>query len=94
MLSDLQASTFKFSYIPMLSMAVVRTSQNALAWLPLFQIEGTTDYVVYLRGRWQSIEGLAGLERFEEVKPLKTIKLYDTATNEVIDTGVLAGSPV
>jgi hypothetical protein len=89
MLADLQASTYKFSFKPAGYVATVRTNGNTLAYLDVFVDEGTTDCFVYLRGRWERTEGLAGLERFDAIK---TKKLYDTATNEVIDTGVLVGS--
>ena len=89
MLSDLSASTYRFSFKPAGCVAAIRTSPNTLAYLDVFIDEGASDCFVYLRGRWERTEGLAGLERFD---PIKTKKLLDTSTGEMVDTGVLVGS--
>jgi hypothetical protein len=73
-------------------LAISRLSASVaipLAYLDVFVDEGTTGCYVYLRGRWERTEGLAGLERFD---PIKTKKLLDTSTGEMVDTGVLVGS--
>jgi len=61
------------------SVAVVRTSENALSWLPVFLNDWSGAPHISIDGRMEPLDGIAGFERYET---LKTKKLFDTATLE------------
>jgi hypothetical protein len=39
-------------------------------------------------GHWRRAESIPGFEKFEEVKPLPTKKLYDPHRKDLVDTGI------
>jgi len=61
------------------SLAVVRTSENALSWLPVFLNDWSGAPHISIDGRMELVDAVAGFERYET---LKTKKLFDTATLE------------
>jgi hypothetical protein len=63
------------------SVAVVRTSENALSWLPVFLNDWSGAPHISVDGRWEPVDGIAGFERYEK---LKTKKLFDTATGKLV----------
>jgi hypothetical protein len=60
--------------------ARVSTSENTLAWFPVYLNEGDGQAYISRFGKWEAIEGLAGFEGFEK---LKTKRLFDTATGKL-----------
>jgi hypothetical protein len=79
------------TYEPIDWIARIRTSSNALAWLPVFiNLADRLEYVVWY-GEWTRPENIAGFEKFEAVKPMpnKNKKLFNPHTREAVDTGLL-----
>ena len=80
----LRASTYE----PVEWTAKIRTSSNALAWLPVFiNLVDRHEYVSWY-GQWRLAESISGFEKFEEMKALPTKKLYDPHRKDLVDTGI------
>jgi hypothetical protein len=71
------------TYLESDCVARIRTSGNALAWLPVFINQADNRPYVQRYGSWELVEGLAGFEAYEPVKN-ESKALYDTTTNELI----------
>lgn len=67
--------------------AVVRTSENSLAWEPLYHNQATGEAFLKRDGEWLAVARVEGIERYQELKPLKPkIKThFDTATLETVE---------
>jgi hypothetical protein len=64
------------------SVAVIRDpNYNLVSWLPVFLNDWSRQPHVSIDGRMEPVEGLNGFERFEK---LKTRKLFDTATGQMV----------
>jgi len=76
------------TYEPVDWVAKIRTSSNALAWLPVYMnLADRLEYVVWY-GEWTRPEDIDGFEKFEAVKPMPTKKLYNPHTRDLVDTGI------
>ena len=83
-LMKLRAATYE----PVDCVAKIRTSSNALAWLPVFiNLADRREYVSW-RGDWCFAGDIPGFEKFEAVKPMPTKKLYNPHTRDLVDTGI------
>jgi hypothetical protein len=60
--------------------ARVRTGLNSLGWYPVY-LNAAGQALIERYGKWETVESLAGCEDFEK---LKTRKLFDTATGELV----------
>ena len=69
------------TYNPSDSVAVIRTSENALSWQPVYLNEATGQAFINQDGRWQHAESVRGFLKFEKVR---TKKYFDTATLQLI----------
>lgn len=63
------------------SVAVVRTSENALSWLPVFLNDWSGAPHISIDGRMEPVDGIAGFERYEKTK---FKRLFDTATGQMV----------
>ena len=70
-----------FSYTESDSLAVIRTAENAIAWLPVHLNELTGEPAVSIDGHWRAAESVSGFERFEKAR---FKRLFDTATGTLI----------
>jgi len=59
----------------------VRTAENALAWFPVYLNQSTNEPFISHDGRWEPVQDLNGFEAFEQIK---TKKLYNTSTGEMV----------
>jgi hypothetical protein len=76
------------TYEPVDWIARIRTSSNALAWVPVYMnLADHLEYVVFY-GQWRLAEDIPGFEKFEELKPIPTKKLYDPHRRGLVDTGI------
>lgn len=83
-LLKLRAATFE----PVDWIARIRASSNTLAWLPVFiNLADHLEYVAWY-GEWRLAGSIQGFEKFEEVKPLPTKKLYNPHSRDLVDTGI------
>ena len=79
------------TYEPVDWVAKIRTSSNALAWLPVcINLADRLEYVAWY-GEWELPESIAGFEKFEAVKPEpnKNKKLFNPHARDAPDTGWL-----
>jgi hypothetical protein len=63
------------------SVAVVRTSENSISWLPVHLNDWSGAPYISIDGRMEPVEDLKGVERYEK---LKTKRLFDTATGRMV----------
>ena len=76
--SNLKAN---FSYTESDSLAVIRTAENAIAWMPVFLNQATGEPCINRDGQWRAAETISGFERFEKAR---FKRLYDTAKGELV----------
>jgi len=76
------------TYQPCDWQARIRTLENSIGNFPVHL--NAADGLAYIKwyGEWQLAESIPGFERFEEVKPLPTKKLYDPFRGTLVDTGI------
>lgn len=86
----MSTETNAVNYVESDSVAVVRRRRpgdryrDSLAWIPVFLREPDLEPFVRINGKWLSVSGLEGFERFEKVRAPKQ-KLYDTARNRMVE---------
>lgn len=71
----------ELTYVPGDHVAVIRQDENALSWEPVFYRQSDAACCIKWRGKWQLVEAVLGLERFERVNRKR---YFDTATMKTV----------
>jgi len=80
---DWQQLRASVSYVESNSVAVIRRTENAIEYAPVFLNAGTNECFIRSEGSWVPLTEVKGFERYAENK-IPVHRMFDTATLECI----------